>query len=152
MCYELWSTSAAFDKKFLLVVFCFVFFAEWVHSPPHSCSLWEYQCSHVAVKSGCCCGLHRKGKCGLCFICFITTWQQLLHRGVRGTLLSPAEGPDLAGLVLSPPGVKGLSLGRWTEPELETSPLKTSVLIKRGCYFRSSKTWAGIQWHRCFHL
>lgn len=25
MCYELWSTSAAFDKKFLLVVFCFVF-------------------------------------------------------------------------------------------------------------------------------
>lgn len=73
MCHELWSTSVIFFFKVSIGCVLFCFFAEWVHSPPHSCSLWEYQCSHVAVKSGCCCGLHCKGKCGVSYALFASS-------------------------------------------------------------------------------
>lgn len=143
MCHELWSTSVIFFFKVSIGCVLFCFFAEWVHSPPHSCSLWEYQCSHVAVKSGCCCGLHCKGKCGVSYALFASS----PLGNTFGTEVWEAhptlKGLDLAELLLLPSGVKGLSLGCWTQPELETSPLKTSVFIKRSCYFHGSSLAKG---------
>ena len=100
-------------NKISIYWFCFVF-PEWVHSPPHSCSLWKYQCSYVAVKSGCCCGLHCKGKFEILVMLSLLNhhFEILFSTKVwKGTLLLPAEQPGLTALVLLPYGVKGVYLG-----------------------------------------
>lgn len=92
--------------------FSFVF-PEWVHSSPHSRSLWKHQCSYTAVESGCCCGLHCKGKCEILVMFSLLNYhsETLFSTKVwKGTLLLPAKGPGLTGLVSLSYGAKGVSL------------------------------------------
>lgn len=153
MCHELWSASAIFFLKYLLVVFCFVYFAEWVHSPAHSCSLWEYQRSHVAVKSGCCCGLHCKGECGAIHAQFALwnsfctgMWEAPLPHQPRGhTWLSCSVTIWCKGAF---PGLLNRTWA-WDLTSQNFCCHQKELLFS---WLQPCKRWAGIQWHKCFHL
>lgn len=145
MWYKFGSTKEIYIKKLSIV--CLFVFPEWVHAPPHSCSLWKYQCSYIAVESGCCCGLHCKGKNEIIVILkFVSSLLWNTFSTMCIVLASWEAWPDSS---LYPKEYGAGCLCFWTEPELYSSLLNTSILIKTSCWFHSI---AKIQWDEFFHL